>query len=198
MNDLLIGPLLRFSLKQVIFSQSSELLERQSSMASSMEEVSTQQDLSGDSKLDDSVTTDQQFGVFKDFDFLEYELESQEDEGMDQFNWGVHRHSLSSLNAEGEKENTTQATPNHSSRKVCSLKSLSKKNLMKWLILLQDHGIEESSDDDMGSVSPLDDMEAGMRHSINEFPSMTITRDLPSSLPLDLNSSHSEIHSDSS
>lgn len=84
-----------------------------------MEEVSTQQDLSGDSKLDDSVTTDQQFGVFKDFDFLEYELESQEDEGMDQFNWGVHRHSLSSLNAEGEKENTTQATPNHSSRKVC-------------------------------------------------------------------------------
>jgi len=63
---------------QVIFSQSSELLERQSSMASSMEEVSTQQDLSGDSKLDDSVTTDQQFGVFKDFDFLEYELESQE------------------------------------------------------------------------------------------------------------------------
>ena len=47
-------------------------------MASSMEEVSTQQDLSGDSKFDDSVTTDQQFGVFKDFDFLEYELESQE------------------------------------------------------------------------------------------------------------------------
>ncbi|XP_046454255.1 protein furry-like isoform X2 [Daphnia pulex] len=163
---------------KVIFSQSSELLERQSSMASSMEEVSTQQDLSGDSKLDDSVTTDQQFGVFKDFDFLEYELESQEDEGMDQFNWGVHRHSLSSLNAEGEKENTAQATPSHSSRK--------------------DHGIEESSDDDMGSVSPLDDMEAGLGHSINEFPSMTITRDLPSSLPLDLNSSHSEIHSDSS
>ncbi len=93
-------------------------------MASSMEEVSTQQDLSGDSKLDDSVTTDQQFGVFKDFDFLEYELESQEDEGMDQFNWGVHRHSLSSLNAEGEKENTAQATPSHSSRKVWAGKSL--------------------------------------------------------------------------
>lgn len=102
----------------MIFSQSSELLERQSSMASSMEEVSTQQDLSGDSKLDDSVTTDQQFGVFKDFDFLEYELESQEDEGMDQFNWGVHRHSLSSLNATGpeagEKESAAQATPSSS------------------------------------------------------------------------------------
>merc|ERR1740128_285213 len=155
----------------VIFSQSSELLERQSSMASSMEEVSTQQDLSGDSKLDDSVTTDQQFGVFKDFDFLEYELESQEDEGMDQFNWGVHRHSLSSLNAEGEKDNITQATPT-SSRKS--------------------HGIEESSDDEMGSVSPLDDLETGLGH--NEFPLQTP----PSSLPLDLNCSHSEIHSDSS
>ena len=95
-----------------------------------MEEVSTQQDLSGDSKLDDSVTTDQQFGVFKDFDFLEYELESQEEDGMDQFNWGVHRHSLSSLNAEGEKENTIQATPT-SSRKVghfhATLMSLQKK-----------------------------------------------------------------------
>lgn len=165
---------------QVIFSQSSELLERQSSMASSMEEVSTQQDLSGDSKLDDSVTTDQQFGVFKDFDFLEYELESQEDEGMDQFNWGVHRHSLSSLNAgEGEKESTAQATPS-SSRK--------------------DHGIEESSDDDMGSVSPLDDMETGLSHHSGEFPSLTgmPRSELPTSLPLDLNSSHSEMHSDSS
>lgn len=60
----------------------------------------------------------------------------------------------------------------------------------------QDHGVEESSDDDMGSVSPLDDMEAGLGHSMNEFTGLT--RDPPSSLPLDLNSSHSEIHSDSS
>lgn len=51
----------------------------------------------------------------------------------------------------------------------------------------------------MGSVSPLDDMEAGLGHSMNEFPGLNISRDLPpSSLPLDLNSSHSEIHSDSS
>lgn len=41
---------------------------------------------------------------------------------MDQFNWGVHRHSLSSLNAEGEKDNITQATPT-SSRKVHPLHS---------------------------------------------------------------------------
>ena len=70
--------------------------------------------------------------------------------------------------------------------------------LIVYFVTYQNHGIEESSDDDMGSVSPLDDMEAGLGHSISEFPGMNITRELPSSLPLDLNSSHSEIHSDSS
>lgn len=59
---------------QVIFSQSSDLMERQSSMTSSMEEVSgANNDLSGGSRRDD-----EQFGVFKDFDFLEYESESVE------------------------------------------------------------------------------------------------------------------------
>lgn len=59
---------------QVIFSQSSDLMERQSSMASSTEEVSgANNDLSGGSRRDD-----EQFGVFKDFDFLEYESESVE------------------------------------------------------------------------------------------------------------------------
>ena len=58
----------------VIFSQSSDLMERQSSMASSTEEVSgANNDLSGGSRRDD-----EQFGVFKDFDFLEYESESVE------------------------------------------------------------------------------------------------------------------------
>ena len=113
---------------------------------------------------------------------------------MDQFNWGVHRHSLSSLNAEGEKDNITQATPT-SSRKVRLFDSdiywkyFTRADSIgsKW----QSHGIEESSDDEMGSVSPLDDMETTHGH---EFPLQTP----PSSLPLDLNCSHSEIHSDSS
>lgn len=49
-------------------------MERQSSMASSTEEVSgANNDLSGGSRRDD-----EQFGVFKDFDFLEYESESVE------------------------------------------------------------------------------------------------------------------------
>ncbi|XP_052897871.1 protein furry isoform X4 [Anopheles moucheti] len=83
---------------QVIFSQSSDLLERQSSAASSTDEMSgAQQDLSGGSKRDDGAPD---FGVFKDFDFLEYESESIEGESTDNFNWGVRRRPLS----EGENE----------------------------------------------------------------------------------------------
>lgn len=61
---------------QVIFSQTSDLIERQSSMASSTEEVSAgNNDMSGGSRRDDAAA---EFGVFKDFDFLEYESESIE------------------------------------------------------------------------------------------------------------------------
>ena len=43
-----------------------------------MDEVSAQgNDHSGESKFDDSIATEQ-LRVFKDFDFLEYELESSE------------------------------------------------------------------------------------------------------------------------
>lgn len=62
-----------FTFLQVIFSQSSDLLERQSSMASSTEEVSAP-DLSAESRRNEN----DHFGVFKDFDFLEYESESVE------------------------------------------------------------------------------------------------------------------------
>ncbi|XP_047040424.1 protein furry isoform X5 [Helicoverpa zea] len=71
----------------VIFSQSSELLERESSMASSLEEVSG---TPGNEPSGGAPPTDH-FGVFKDFDFLEYESESIEGESSDNFNWGVRR-----------------------------------------------------------------------------------------------------------
>lgn len=52
-------------------------MERQSSMASSTEEMSAgNNDTSGGSRRDDA--TNDQFGVFRDFDFLEYESESVE------------------------------------------------------------------------------------------------------------------------
>ncbi len=83
---------------QVIFSQTSELLERQSSMASSTEEVSANNDLSTDSRQHDTTDTEQKFGMYmREFDFLEYELESLEGESVDNFNWGVRRPSLSHL-----------------------------------------------------------------------------------------------------
>ncbi|XP_067137576.1 protein furry [Centruroides vittatus] len=142
----------------VIFSQSSDIIEHQSSMCSSTEEISaTNNDMSADSKLEDTIHPEQQFGIFKDFDFLEYELESQEGESLDNFNWGVRRRSLT--NFEGSEETTRQKIglavggSNLSPRK------------------------EESSDDEMGSVSPLDDNP--------ELPSGNVSLVFPpSSLPL--------------
>ncbi|XP_052746628.1 protein furry isoform X1 [Bicyclus anynana] len=81
----------------VIFSQSSELLERESSMASSLEEVSG---TPGNEPSGGAPPTDH-FGVFKDFDFLEYESESIEGESSDNFNWGVRRRLLSEEREEG-------------------------------------------------------------------------------------------------
>lgn len=76
-------------------------MERQSSAASSTEETSgAQQDISGGSRRDDGQPD---FGVFKDFDFLEYESESIEGESTDNFNWGVRRRPLS----EGDSEPLT-------------------------------------------------------------------------------------------
>jgi hypothetical protein len=81
---------------QVIFSQTSELLERQSSMASSTEEMSANNDVS--TTQHDTTDTEQKFGLYmREFDFLEYELESLEGESVDNFNWGVRRPSLSHL-----------------------------------------------------------------------------------------------------
>ncbi|CAB0015919.1 unnamed protein product, partial [Nesidiocoris tenuis] len=94
-----LSPNMLAFLVEVIFSQSSEVLERQSSVASSTEEVSGP-DLSAGSQNPDH------FGVFKDFDFLEYESES------------VELHVTS-------------------------------------------EGVEESSDDEVGSESPLDELVPG-------------------------------------
>lgn len=83
----------------VIFSQASDgVVDRQSSLASSTEDVSAaNNEVSTESKGEEATPTE--FALFKDFDFLEYELESQDSEGMDNFNWGVRRRSLSNLDA---------------------------------------------------------------------------------------------------
>ncbi|XP_016844243.1 protein furry isoform X3 [Nasonia vitripennis] len=128
----------------VIFSQSSDLMERQSSMASSTEEVSgANNDLSGGSRRDD-----EQFGVFKDFDFLEYESESVEGESTDNFNWGVRRRPLS----EGEEREPSLRTFEE---------SLSEKTVSSSKQSIRRGVAEESSDDEIGSESPLDEVPGG-------------------------------------
>ncbi|CAO1322409.1 unnamed protein product [Diamesa hyperborea] len=126
----------------VIFSQSSDLLERQSSAASSTEDTSgPQQDLSGGSKRDDGQPD---FGVFKDFDFLEYESESVEGESTDNFNWGVRRRPLS----EGDSEPLTKTHSNVD-------ESISEKTPV--MSKRRRNNPEDSSDEEVESESPLDE-----------------------------------------
>jgi Furry protein C-terminal len=127
---------------QVIFSQSSDLLERQSSASSTEDTSGAQQDLSGGSKRDDGQPD---FGVFKDFDFLEYESESVEGESTDNFNWGVRRRPLS----EGDSEPLTKTHSNVNDESVSEkTPTMSKKRR---------NNPDDSSDEEVESESPLDE-----------------------------------------
>ncbi|CAG2105426.1 unnamed protein product [Medioppia subpectinata] len=141
----------------VIFSQNSDVVDRKSSMASSTEEISaTNNDASGDSKLEDA--THGEFALFKDFDFLEYELESQEGESLDNFNWGVRRRSLTNL-----ETSESDIKTNSPLRTVGSISSLRNDEL--------------SSDEEGESVSPLYEMSSDMTLQ-------TGSMFLPNALPL--------------
>ncbi|XP_061497147.1 protein furry isoform X4 [Anopheles gambiae] len=134
---------------KVIFSQSSDLLERQSSAASSTDETSgAQQDLSGGSKRDDGAPD---FGVFKDFDFLEYESESIEGESTDNFNWGVRRRPLS----EGENEPHALSAAGVRASHTNIDESLSEKTPV--FNRRKRPNADDSSDEEVESESPLDE-----------------------------------------
>lgn len=160
----------------VIFSQNSDIIDRKSSMASSTEDISaTNNDASGDSKLED--TSHGEFALFKDFDFLEYELESQEGESLDNFNWGVRRRSLSNLDV---SENDLKT--NSPLRAIGSVSSLRKDEL--------------SSDEEGESVSPLYEissdmgLQSGSIFLPNALPLLDSDRHRPASM-LSHSSSHS-------
>ncbi|XP_056296517.1 protein furry homolog isoform X3 [Pseudoliparis swirei] len=76
----------------VIFSSCGELdlMEHQPSLVSSDDGTREPDNM-------DDTTSEQQFRVFRDFDFLDVELEDGEGETMDNFNWGVRRRSMDSL-----------------------------------------------------------------------------------------------------
>ncbi|XP_064619246.1 protein furry-like isoform X4 [Lineus longissimus] len=117
----------------VIFSQSSDTIERQPSMCSSSEETSLNDVKTGDEKQEDNNGSDQQFKVFKDFDFLDIELDSQEGETMDKFNLALKRPSFGSLDGIMESGAPESQSTQSSVR-------------------------EESSDDEASSASPVDDV----------------------------------------
>ncbi|XP_036392594.1 protein furry homolog isoform X2 [Megalops cyprinoides] len=79
----------------VIFSSCGELdlIEHQPSLVSSEDGTREPDNM-------DDTTSEQQFRVFRDFDFLDVELEDGEElqgESVDNFNWGVRRRSMDSL-----------------------------------------------------------------------------------------------------
>ncbi|XP_028968950.1 protein furry [Galendromus occidentalis] len=126
----------------VIFSHTSDSHHQSMSMCSSTEEVSVNAG-QGEHHSSADMDTNNEFGVFKDFDFLEYELESQEGETMDNFNWGVRRRSLSNFEVEdGNYPGTSGAQSNYNTLVPQKEKKTKQDN-------------NSSSDD--GSVSPFYD-----------------------------------------
>uniref|UniRef100_A0A8B9KWN7 Furry homolog, like n=1 Tax=Astyanax mexicanus TaxID=7994 RepID=A0A8B9KWN7_ASTMX len=78
----------------VVFSSNEDLDsgDQQNSLIPTVEEVTREEEVQAE-----DAGSEQQFGVFKDFDFLDVELEDAEGESMDNFNWGVRRRSLDSM-----------------------------------------------------------------------------------------------------
>ncbi|XP_053559954.1 protein furry homolog-like isoform X2 [Bombina bombina] len=78
----------------VVFSSNEDLEtgDQQTSLISSTDEPIQEEEVTVE-----DTGSEQQFGVFKDFDFLDVELEDAEGESMDNFNWGVRRRSLDSI-----------------------------------------------------------------------------------------------------
>nr|XP_025743574.1 protein furry homolog-like isoform X2 [Callorhinus ursinus] len=79
---------------QVVFSSNEDLEvgDQQTSLISTTEDMIQEEEV-----VVEDNSSEQQFGVFKDFDFLDVELEDAEGESMDNFNWGVRRRSLDSI-----------------------------------------------------------------------------------------------------
>ncbi|XP_017271796.1 protein furry homolog isoform X4 [Kryptolebias marmoratus] len=121
----------------VIFSSCGELdlMEHQPSLVSS-------DDGTRELENTDDTTSEQQFRVFRDFDFLDVELEDGEElqgETADNFNWGVRRRSVDSLDQ-------SDLQPLEDSQLSSSMPSFSK-------VVHEDS--DESSEEDSLTVSQI-------------------------------------------
>ncbi|XP_019114924.2 protein furry homolog isoform X2 [Larimichthys crocea] len=143
----------------VIFSSCGELdlMEHQPSLVSS-------DDGTREADIMDDTTSEQQFRVFRDFDFLDVELEDGEElqgETMDNFNWGVRRRSMDSLDR-------SDLLPLEESQLSSSMPSLSK---------ITHEDSDESSEEDSLTASQI------LSHSqliVNLSPTAEISMDSPS------------------
>ena len=179
-------------------------------MASSTECVSGPgNDVSTEQSKHDTTDTEQRFGMYmRDFDFLEYELESLEGESVDNFNWGVsvrknelsintdmivqvRRPSLTNLDGEliGGIEREVRDRHDHKLHRPEGI-TTTRDDLALSLheSLIQNVNVTgESSDEELGSVSPVDDLSArsGGEHSGASSSVSTTSSGVfpPSSLP---------------
>ncbi|XP_074535016.1 protein furry homolog isoform X2 [Halichoeres trimaculatus] len=140
----------------VIFSSCGELdlMDHQPSLVSS-DDGTREPD-----NMDDN-TSEQQFRVFRDFDFLDVELEDGEGETMDNFNWGVRRRSMDSLDR-------SDLQPLEESQLSSSMPSLSK---------ITHEDSDESSEEDSLTASQI------LSHSqltVNLSPTAEGSMDSPS------------------
>ncbi|XP_034024286.1 protein furry homolog [Thalassophryne amazonica] len=118
----------------VIFSSCGELdlMEHQPSLVSSEDGTREPDNM-------DDTTSEQQFRVFQDFDFLDVELEDGEGETKDSFNWGVRRHSVENLDQ-------SNLRPSHQNQLSSSMPSLSQ---------ITHEDSDESSEEDSLTASQL-------------------------------------------
>ena len=99
---------------------------------------------------DDRSTSENTFTVFKDFDFLEYELDSGETESIDNFNWGVRR-TLSNVQDTPEKvkDKVRSSLP-----RDCADSPQQQRGSLEEVFSPKKDA--ESSDDELGSVEIVD------------------------------------------
>ncbi|KAM3615784.1 uncharacterized protein V6R79_007759 [Siganus canaliculatus] len=162
----------------VIFSSCGELdlMEHQPSLVSSDDGTREPENM-------DDTTSEQQFRVFRDFDFLDVELEDGEGETVDNFNWGVRRRSMDSLDR-------SDLLPLEESQLSSSMPSLSK---------ITNEDSDESSEEDSLTASQI---LSNSQLTVSLSPTAEISMDSPSafydttsadSTPLNTKSSSFEV-----
>ncbi|XP_066533696.1 protein furry homolog-like isoform X2 [Hoplias malabaricus] len=167
----------------VVFSSNEDLDsgDQQNSLIPTVEEVTREEEAQAE-----DAGSEQQFGVFKDFDFLDVELEDAEGESMDNFNWGVRRRSLDSMD-KGD-------TP--------SLQECQYTGSTPSLNLTNQEDTDESSEEELNSDSATDDATSNHMDSLQqsqESSSSVLTEETTPTLPLPRPESpvHETTHSDS-